>query len=227
MLICVPEVLSKQQVASVRKIMTEVEWEDGRATAGSQSSLVKNNLQLPQDGAAARELGERVLEALAGSSIFISAALPQRIFPPLFNRYGVGHSFGLHVDNAIRVAPNSQMRLRTDLSVTLFLSEPEEYDGGELVIEDRAGRQEVKLAAGDLVLYPSTSLHRVREIIRGERIASFFWLQSMVRDNVARALLFDLDQTIQSLTERIGASDPACVRLTAIYHNLIRSWAET
>lgn len=226
MLICVPEVLSKQQLAFFRETMEEARWEDGRATAGSQSSLVKSNLQLPQDGAAARQLGEHVLEALANSNMFVSAALPHCIFPPLFNRYGVGHSFGLHVDNAIRGVPGTSIRIRTDLSCTLFLSDAGEYDGGELVIEDRVGRQEVKLAAGDLVLYPSTSLHFVREVTRGERIASFFWLQSMIRDNVARALLFDLDQAIQSLSVRLGAGDPACVRLTGIYHNLIRKWAE-
>lgn len=226
MLICIPEILTKQQVAFFREAMANATWEDGRATAGAQSSLVKNNLQLPQDGAAARKLGEHVLQALANSPMFVSAALPNRIFPPLFNRYGVGHGFGLHVDNAIRGVPGTSVRIRTDLSCTLFLSEAEEYDGGELVIEDRVGQQEVKLSAGDLVLYPSTSLHHVREVTRGERIASFFWLQSMVRDNVARALLFDLDQAIQSLSQRLGQGDPACVRLTGIYHNLIRTWAE-
>ena len=226
MLVCIPEVLSKQQVAFFRATMSQAPWEDGRTTAGSQSSLVKNNLQLPQDGEAAREFGEHVLDALANSPPFVSAALPQKIFPPLFNRYGVGHGFGLHVDNAIRGVPRTPMRIRTDLSCTLFLSEPDEYDGGELVIEDRVGPQEVKLPAGDFVLYPSTSLHLVREVTRGERVASFFWLQSMIRDNVARSLLFDLDQAIQSLTARFGAGDPACVRLTGVYHNLIRTWAE-
>jgi len=226
MLICIPEVLTKQQVAFFRATMSQAAWEDGRTTAGAQSSLVKNNLQLPQNGAAARELGEHVLQALANSPMFVSAALPHKIFPPLFNRYGVGHAFGLHVDNAIRGVPGTAIRIRTDLSCTLFLSEVEEYDGGELVIEDRVGSQEVKLSAGDLVLYPSTSLHHVREVTRGERIASFFWMQSMVRDNMARALLFDLDQAIQSLSERLGAGDPACVRLSGIYHNLVRTWAK-
>ncbi len=226
MLVCIPEVLSKQQVAFFRATMAKAPWEDGRTTAGSQSSLVKNNLQLPQDGEAARELGENVLDALANSPTFVSAALPQKIFPPLFNRYGVGHGFGLHVDNAIRGVPRTPIRIRTDLSCTLFLSEAEEYDGGELVIEDRVGQQEVKLPAGDLVLYPSTSLHLVREVTRGERVASFFWMQSMIRDNVARALLFDLDQAIQSLTARLGPGDPACVKLSGVYHNLIRTWAE-
>jgi PKHD-type hydroxylase len=226
MLICIPEVLTKHEVAFFRNTMAAAAWEDGRRTAGSQSSLVKNNLQLPQDGAAARELGEHVLQALADCPTFVSAALPLKIFPPLFNSYGVGHDFGLHVDNAIRAIPGSAMRIRTDLSCTLFLSEPDDYDGGELVIEDRVGQQEVKLAAGDLVLYPSTSLHLVRKVTRGERVASFFWLQSMIRDNAVRALLFDLDQAIQSLSNRLGAGDAACVRLTGIYHNLIRKWAE-
>lgn len=226
MLICISEVLSKQQVAFFRAAMDRAAWEDGRTTAGSQSSLVKNNLQLPQAGDVARELGEHVLEALAQSSMFVSAALPHKIFPPLFNRYGVGQDFGLHVDNAIRGIPGTPIRIRTDLSCTLFLSEADEYDGGELVIEDRVGQQEVKLPAGDLVLYPSTSLHLVKRVTRGERIASFFWMQSMIRDNVARALLFDLDQAIQSLTTRLGAGDPACVKLSGVYHNLIRTWAE-
>jgi PKHD-type hydroxylase len=226
MLICVPNVLAEEQVAHFRDVMSQSAWEDGRTTAGAQSSLVKNNLQLPQDGAAARELGDLVLDALAASPLFVSAALPHRIFPPLFNRYGAGQSFGLHVDNAIRGVPRTPLRIRTDLSVTLFLSDPEEYEGGELVIEDHFGSQEIKLPAGHLVLYPSTSLHLVREVTRGERVASFFWLQSMIRDNMVRSLLFDLDQTIQSLTARLGTGDPACVRLTGVYHNLIRTWAE-
>jgi PKHD-type hydroxylase len=226
MLICVPDVLAAEQIAHFRDVMSRAEWEDGRATAGSQSSLVKNNLQLPQDGAAARALGDLVLDALAASPLFVSAALPLRIFPPLFNRYGAGQSFGLHVDNAIRGVPHTSVRIRTDLSVTLFLSDPEEYEGGELVIEDRFGSQEIKLPAGHLVLYPSTSLHLVREVTGGERVASFFWLQSMIRDNMVRSLLFDLDQTIQSLTARLGAGDPSCVKLTGVYHNLIRTWAE-
>ncbi|ARN80484.1 Fe2+-dependent dioxygenase [Methylocystis bryophila] len=226
MLICIPQVLGKPEVIAFREVMAKADWEDGGGTAGPQSMLVKNNAQLPQASAAAHKLGEGVLQALSRSPVFISAALPKRIFPPLFNRYGVGQGFGLHVDNAIRATPNSEIRIRTDLSVTLFLSEPEDYDGGELVIEDRVGQQEVKLGAGDLVLYPSTSLHLVREVTRGERVASFFWLQSLIRDNAARALLFDLDRTIQSLTQRLGGGDPACVKLTATYHNLIRTWAE-
>jgi PKHD-type hydroxylase len=225
-LICIPEVLTKEQVAHCRRVMDRTEWVDGRGTAGPQSGSVKHNLQLPEASAAARELGDMVLAALSRSPIFISAAIPQRIFPPLFNRYGVGHSFGTHVDGAIRAIPGTPIRIRTDLSVTLFLAEPEEYDGGELTVEDKYGAHEVKLPAGDLVLYPSTSLHHVKPVTRGTRVASFFWLQSMVRDDGARTMLFDLDQTIQELTVERGLEDPACVRLTGIYHNLIRYWAD-
>jgi PKHD-type hydroxylase len=167
-----------------------------------------------------------VLAALSRSPLFISAAIPLKIFPPLFNRYGVGQSFGTHVDGAIRAVPGTPVRIRTDLSVTLFLSEPDEYDGGELTVEDKYGTQEVKLSAGDLVLYPSTSLHHVKPVTRGARTSSFFWLQSMVRDDNARTLLFDLDQTIQQLSAERGIEDAACVRLTGIYHNLIRYWAD-
>jgi PKHD-type hydroxylase len=225
-LICIPEVLTKAEVAHFRRVMDAVEWVDGRATAGEQSATVKHNMQLPEGSPAARELGDRVLEALARSPLFISAAIPLKIFPPLFNRYGVGQSFGTHVDGAIRAVPGTPVRVRTDLSVTLFLAEPEEYEGGELTVEDRYGTQEVKLPAGDLVLYPSTSLHHVKAVTRGARVASFFWLQSMVRDDNARTMLFDLDQTIQDLSAERGVDDAACVRLTGIYHNLIRYWAD-
>jgi PKHD-type hydroxylase len=167
-----------------------------------------------------------VIEALSRAPLFISAAIPLKIFPPLFNRYGVGQHFGTHVDGAIRAVPGTTVRIRTDLSVTLFLTEPEEYDGGELTVEDNYGTHEVKLPAGDMVLYPSTSLHHVKPITRGARVASFFWLQSMVRQDSARSLLFDLDQTIQELSAERGIEDPACVRLTGIYHNLIRYWAD-
>lgn len=227
MLICIPEVLTKQQVARCRQTMDAVEWIDGRGTAGVQSATVKHNMQLPEGSPAARELGDMVLDALAQSPLFVSAAIPLRIFPPLFNRYGVGQSFGTHVDGAIRAIPGTPIRIRTDLSVTLFLAEPEEYDGGELTIEDKYGTQDVKLPAGDLVLYPSTSLHHVKPVTRGVRVASFFWLQSMVRDDAARTMLFDLDQTIQELAAERGLDDTVCVRLTGIYHNLIRYWAET
>jgi PKHD-type hydroxylase len=225
-LLCIPEVLTKEQVACCRQAMDKADWIDGRVTAGAQSASVKNNLQLPEGSPAARELGDMVLDALSRSPLFISAAIPLKIFPPLFNRYGVGQSFGTHVDGAIRAVPGTPVRIRTDLSVTLFLAEPDEYDGGELTVEDKYGTQEVKLPAGDLVLYPSTSLHHVKPVMRGTRTASFFWLQSMVRDDNARTLLFDLDQTIQELSAERGIEDPACVRLTGIYHNLIRHWAD-
>jgi PKHD-type hydroxylase len=228
MLICVPNVLSKTDVANFRHIMDASTWEDGRSTAGAASALVKRNEQLPPDGEVARQLGNRVLSALSASPRFISAAIPLRIFPPLFNRYAAadGHHFGLHVDNAVRGDHLTGLRIRTDLSVTLFLSEPDEYDGGELVIEDLYGSHEVKLPAGDLVLYPASSLHLVTPVTRGARVASFFWLQSMVRDAHARSLIFDLDTAIQALVERLGRDDPETVKLTGIYHNLIRHWAE-
>ena len=228
MLICVPNVLSKTDVAEFRRIMDASAWEDGRSTAGAASALVKRNEQLPPDSEVARQLGNRVLSALSASPRFISAAIPLRIFPPLFNRYAAadGHHFGLHVDNAVRGDHLTGLRIRTDLSVTLFLSEPEEYDGGELVIEDLYGSHEVKLRAGDLVLYPASSLHLVTPVTHGARVASFFWLQSMVRDAHARSLIFDLDTAIQALVERLGRDDPETVKLTGIYHNLIRHWAE-
>ncbi len=228
MLICVPEVLSKDEVADFRRIMDASDWEDGRSTAGAQSAMVKRNEQLPPDSEAARALGNRVLSALTASPRFISAAIPLQIFPPLFNRYVAsgGHHFGLHVDNAVRGDRLTGQRIRTDLSVTLFLAEPDEYDGGELVVEDLYGSHEIKLAAGDLVLYPASSLHLVTPVTRGMRVASFFWLQSMVRDAHARSLIFDLDTSIQALVERLGRDDPETVKLTGIYHNLIRYWAE-
>lgn len=226
MLICVPDVLSKAEVAEFRGLMDDAIWEDGRSTAGAQSAKVKRNEQLPPDGEIARRLGERVVKALVANPLFISAAIPRHIFPPLFNRYANGHHFGIHVDNAVRGDHLTGMRIRTDLSVTLFLSEPEEYDGGELVIEDNYGSHEIKLPAGHLVLYPATSLHMVTTITRGVRVASFFWLQSMVRDAHARSLIFDLDTAIQGLVARIGRDDPQTVKLTGVYHNLVRYWAE-
>lgn len=228
MLICVPDVLSKQDVADFRRIMDDCAWEDGRSTAGAQSAMVKKNEQLPPDGEAARMLGGRIISALTANPRFISAAIPRPIFPPLFNRYAAsnGHHFGIHVDNAVRGDRLTGLRIRTDLSVTLFLSEPEEYDGGELVIEDFYGSHEIKLPAGHLVLYPASSLHMVTPVTRGMRVASFFWLQSMIRDAHARSLIFDLDTAIQALVERLGRDDPETVRLTGIYHNLIRYWAE-
>ena len=228
MLVRVPNVLSKDEVADFRRLMDAGAWEDGRSTAGAQSAMVKRNEQLPPDSEVARKLGNRVLSALTASPRFISAAIPLQIFPPLFNRYVAsgGHHFGLHVDNAVRGDRLTGQRIRTDLSVTLFLSEPDEYDGGELVVEDLYGSHEIKLAAGDLVLYPASSLHLVTPVTRGMRVASFFWLQSMVRDAHARSLIFDLDTAIQALVERLGRDDPETVKLTGIYHNLIRYWAE-
>ncbi len=228
MLVCIPEVLSKSDVAEFRRIMDAAEWEDGRATAGAQSAMVKRNEQLPADGEVARALGQRIVSALTKNPRFLSAAIPLQIFPPLFNRYAAsgGHHFGIHVDNAVRGDPLTGLRIRTDLSMTLFLAEPEEYDGGELVIEDTYGSHEVKLPAGDAVLYPSSSLHMVTPVTRGARVASFFWMQSMIRDAHVRSMIFDLDNVIQGLVGRLGRDDSETVRLTGIYHNLIRHWAE-
>ncbi|MGJ4998152.1 Fe2+-dependent dioxygenase [Bradyrhizobium sp. HKCCYLS3077] len=228
MLICVPGILSKDDVAEFRRIMDSSDWEDGRSTAGAQSAMVKRNEQLPPDSEVARKLGHRIISAMTANPRFLAAAIPQQIFPPLFNRYSAesGHHFGIHVDNAVRGDKLTGLRIRTDLSVTLFLSEPEDYDGGELVIEDLYGSREVKLPAGDLVLYPASSLHMVTPVTRGVRVASFFWLQSMIRDPLARSMIFDLDTTIQGLSQRLGRDDPEMVRLTGLYHNLIRYWAD-
>jgi PKHD-type hydroxylase len=226
MLICIPDVLSKADVAEFRAVMDAAEWEDGRSTAGSQSAEVKKNEQLPPNSEVSRKLGERVIRALTANPLFVAAAIPLHIFPPLFNRYGVGQHFGVHVDNAVRGDHLTGARIRTDLSVTLFLSEPDEYDGGELVVEDYYGSHEVKLPAGQLVLYPATSLHTVTPITRGVRVASFFWLQSMIRDAHARSMIFDLDTAIQGLVGRLGRNDAEVVKLSGLYHNLIRYWAE-
>src|ERR1700684_3846661 len=204
MLICIPDMLTKADVTEFRAVMDNALWEDGRSTAGAQSALVKNNEQLPPNGDISRKLGGRVIKALAANPLFISAAIPRHIFPPLFNRYGAGQHFGVHVDNAVRGDHLTGTRIRTDLSATLFLSEPDEYDGGELSVEDYCGSHEVKLPAGHLVLYPATSLHTVTTLTRGMRTASFFWLQSMIRDAQARSMIFDLDNTIQGLVERLG-----------------------
>ncbi|MGA8614555.1 MAG: Fe2+-dependent dioxygenase [Xanthobacteraceae bacterium] len=226
MLVCVPDVLSKAEVREFRAVMDVAAWEDGRSTAGAQSAMVKNNEQLPANSDTSRRLGERIVKALAANPLFVSAAIPRHIFPPLFNRYGVGQHFGVHVDNAVRGDHLTGVRIRTDLSVTLFLSETDEYDGGDLIVEDYYGSHEVKLPAGHLVLYPATSLHTVTPITRGARVASFFWLQSMIRDAHARSMIFDLDSAIQGLVGRRGRNDPEIVKLTGIYHNLIRYWAE-
>ncbi len=226
MLVCIPDVLTQAQIETFRARLDAAPWVDGRVTAGAQSAAAKHNTQLPEDAPVARELGDAVLDALAGNATFLSAALPLKIFPPLFNRYETGDGFGVHIDNAIRPVKGTPVRVRTDLSATLFLSAPETYDGGELVIETAFGAQEVKLAAGSMVLYPSSSLHRVSTVTRGTRLASFFWLQSMVRDDGERALLFDLDQSIQALARAQGPDGGEIVRLTGVYHNLMRRWAD-
>lgn len=225
MLLHVPDVLTAEQVAAARQELDQAQWVDGRVTAGHQSAKAKDNMQLPEDNPVARKLGDMVLAALQQSPLFMAAALPLKVFPPLFNRYSGGQSFGTHVDNAIRQVTGTPYRVRTDLSATLFLSAPEEYDGGELSVEDTYGVQSVKLPAGHMILYPATSLHHVRPVTRGTRTASFFWVQSMVRDDGQRTLLFDLDSTIQQIAQE-APDHPAAVRLTGIYHNLLRQWAD-
>lgn len=224
MLIAIPDVLDPAGVARVRALIDPAEWVDGNITSGPQAALAKRNEQLPEESAAAREAGELVLDALGRSPLFIAAALPLKVFPPLFNRYSGGQDFGLHVDNAIRI--KRDFRIRSDLSATLFLEDPAAYDGGELVIEDRFGPHTVKLPAGHMVLYPASSLHRVTPVSRGVRTASFFWLQSMVRDDDARRILFDLDQGVQAVAAAHGQGDPTVVQLTGVYHNLLRRWAD-
>jgi len=227
MLIAIPDVLDAAGVARMRAIIDAGEWIDGNATSGHQSALAKKNAQLPEESAAAREAGAMVLDALSGTALFVAAALPLKVYPPLFNRYGGGDTFGAHVDSAIRIRRGSDFRVRSDLSATLFLSDPDSYDGGELVIEDQFGEQRVKLPAGHMVLYPASSVHRVEPVTRGERVASFFWIQSMIRDDGARRILFELDQAVQDVASRLSQGDPAVVRLTGTYHNLLRRWAES
>jgi len=226
MLITIPQVFDKAEVAEMRAQLDAAPWHDGAQTAGVQSQQVKQNRQLDAASPVAQALGQKILERLQQTPLFLSAALPATFLPPMFNRYESGETFGVHVDNAIRANPFNGARLRTDLSMTLFFSEPDDYDGGVLLVEDHYGTQEVKLPVGDMVLYPSTSLHEVTPVTRGARVSSFFWLQSMVRSNEQRTILFDLDQTIQSLAGRMGADDAEVVRLTGIYHNMIRQWAE-
>lgn len=225
MLIQVPELLNSSEAVDWRRRLDEAGWVDGRVTAGAQSSEVKRNSQIPEDSPVARELGDRILKALQQNALFLSAALPLRVFPPLFNRYGPGDGFGSHVDNSIRQISGTGHRVRTDLSATLFLSNPDEYEGGELLVEDTYGVHSVKLPAGHMAIYPSSSLHRVQPIVDGVRVASFFWVQSMVRDDGSRTLLFDLDSAIQSVTAD-APNHPAAVQLTGVYHNLLRKWAE-
>lgn len=227
MLLCIPEILAADEWRAMRASILAADWEDGRATGGSHSGLVKRNRQLPVGTEAAMAAGDRILDALSRSELFISAALPLRILPPMFNRYASDEHFGAHVDGSIRRPGNAPVHIRTDLSATLFLSDPDDYDGGELTIETAFGAQSVKLPGGSLVLYPASSLHRVTPVTRGERVASFFWVQSMIRDNEKRSILFDLDQTIQRLKVERGMEDQECLSLSNIYHNLIRQWAET
>jgi PKHD-type hydroxylase len=227
MMLAIPDLLDTDGVARVRAIIDAGDWQDGNATSGHQSALAKKNEQLPEDGAAAKEAGRLVLEALGRSALFVAAALPLKIFPPLFNRYQSGERFGTHIDNAVRIHRSSEFRVRTDLSATLFLEDPEAYEGGELVVEDNLGAQAVKLPAGHLLLYPASSLHRVEPVTRGARVASFFWVQSMVRDDGARTILFDLDRSIQAVAADRGQDDGEVVRLTGVYHNLLRRWADS
>jgi len=225
MLLQVPDVLTADQVASCRRILETAEWVDGRITAGHQSARAKNNLQLREDLEEAKQLGDLILAALERNPLFMSAALPLKVFPPLFNRYEGGQSFGNHVDNAIRQVPGTPHRVRTDLSATLFFSNPDEYDGGELVVEDTYGVHSVKLPAGHLILYPASSVHHVRPVTRGVRLGSFFWIQSMVREDGERTILFDLDVAIQRLMNDVP-EHRSVVELTSLYHNLLRRWAD-
>lgn len=222
-MIVIPGVLSSAEAEAMRDALYAADWIDGNATSGHQSALAKRNRQLPEDSPVSLELGSQVLDALGRSPLFVAAALPFKVFPPLFNRYGPGEAFGTHVDAAIRHRRGTDFRIRSDLSATLFLAEPDSYDGGELAAE---GRAPVKLGIGDMILYPATTLHHVAPVTRGERVACFFWIQSMVRDADKRDILFDLDQSIQALAGAQGQDDPAIIRLTGVYHNLLRQWAE-
>jgi len=226
MMLQIPEVLTKAQVAECRAILDAGPWVDGNLTSGFQAARAKSNEQLPQDSEAARIVGEIIQRALEAHPLFVSAALPQVILPPMFNRYGEGMGFKDHVDNAIRRDPLSGRRLRTDLSATLFLEEPEAYDGGELVVNDLYGDHVVKLGAGDMILYPSSSLHHVTPVTRGRRTASFFWIQSLVRDDARRTLLLEMDIAIQRLARKVEVDDESLLSLTGVYHNLLRQWAE-
>ncbi|MCW3837478.1 Fe2+-dependent dioxygenase [Sphingomonas canadensis] len=227
MLIAIPDLLDAAALARVRAITDAGEWVDGNVTSGPQAALAKRNEQLAEAGAAAREAGAIILDALGKSPLFVAAALPLKVFPPLFNRYSGGQAFGTHVDNAVRIQRGTEFRVRSDLSMTVFLEAPEAYDGGDLLIEDQYGVQSVKLPAGHAILYPSSSLHRVEPVTRGCRVASFFWLQSMVRDDGARRLLFELDQAVQRLGGQLGQDDRSVIELTGVYHNLLRRWADS
>ena len=223
MLLRIPDILPPARLRECRALLETAQWVDGGVTAGFQSKRVKNNQQLPEDSEAARRAGAIVLEGLERNLLFASAALPARVFPPLFNRYEGGQAFGSHVDNAVRAVRGTGHRLRTDISATLFLNAPEEYDGGELVIDDTYGPHAVKLPAGHMVLYPASSLHRVEPVTRGARLASFFWIQSLVREDAQRALLFDMDMAIVRLRQEVS-DHASVVALTGVYHNLLRRW---
>lgn len=224
MLVTIPDVLTADELSHIRRVLEGTQWIDGRATAGDQAVKVKNNLQVPVNSPVAQELGQIVLKALAANATFTAATLPVGVLPPMFNRYDVGMTFGAHVDGSIRSQPG--IRLRTDVSSTLFLTPPEDYDGGELVIHDTYGVHTVKLPAGHLVVYPATSMHSVTPVTRGSRWGSFFWTQSMVRDDWRRHMLYDLDLSIRAVRSRLPDDDAAVVALTAHYHNLLRQWAE-
>ena len=226
MLVTIPDLITPEELAYMRQVLEGTEWQDGRKTAGDQAAKVKNNLQVPPESQVAQELGQIVLRALARSSIFTTAALPLRVLPPMFNRYDEGMTFGAHVDGSIRALPGSGQRLRTDVSSTLFLTPPEDYDGGELVVHDTYGTHAVKLPAGHLVVYPATSMHSVTPVTRGSRWGLFFWTQSMIKDDWRRHMLYDLDMSIIKVRERLPDDDPAVVGLTAHYHNLLRHWSE-
>ncbi|WP_347093666.1 Fe2+-dependent dioxygenase [Sphingomonas parapaucimobilis] len=226
MLIVLPDILDPAGVAQVRRVIDGGSWADGNATSGPQAALAKRNEQLPEDSGAAVEAGRMVLDALGRSPLFVAAALPLKVYPPLFNRYAGGQAFDVHVDNAVRLKRGSDFRMRADLSLTLFLEDPDAYDGGELVVEDLYGEQRVKLSAGSAVLYPASSLHRVEPVTRGTRVASFLWVQSMVRDDGERRILFDLDRAVQRVGADKGQGDRSVVELTGVYHNLLRRWAD-
>ncbi|MFD0892434.1 Fe2+-dependent dioxygenase [Luteolibacter ambystomatis] len=225
MILCIPDVLTSEQVSEARALLDAAEWADGKTTAGYQASQVKDNMQLPPNHPVARQVGEWILRALSTNPLFMSAALPLHFLPPMFNRYSGGQQFGTHVDGAIRQIPGTSHRIRTDLSCTLFFAAPEEYDGGELIIEDTYGSKSVKLPPGHMVLYPSTSLHHVTPVTRGTRLCSFFWLQSLIRDDQRRSMMFDMDVAIQRLAADVPGH-PSEVALTGVYHNLLRQWAE-
>ena len=226
MMLPIPDLLDTATLDGVRAVLDAGDWVDGNATSGAQSALAKRNRQLPEGSAAAREAGGIMLDALGRAPLFVAAALPLKVYPPLFNRYEGGDAFGAHVDNAIRILAGSDFRIRSDLSCTIFLSDPDSYDGGELVIEEPGGERRVKLAAGSAILYPASSVHRVEPVTRGVRLASFFWLQSMVRGSEERSILFDLDRAVQRVGGELGQGHRAAVELTGVYHNLLRRWAD-